>query len=296
MTPRRLTLLAFIISTLLAGNNAIAVRFSNQELPPFFGAGLRFAAAAMILGVGVLVLRLPLPRGRSLTGALIFGVLQYGLSYALIYWSLQRVPAGLFQVTLALAPLLTFLFAILHRQESFQVRVLIGGLIALAGIAVIFGEQLVAQTPLLPLLAAVLAAACFAEAIVLFKAFPQAHSITTNALAMGVGAAILFVISLIAREAPRLPNLTATWLAVLYLVVFGSVGTFVLALYVAARWTASASAYQLVLVPIVTVASAAWLANEPITAALVIGGLLVLAGVCVGAFTRDAAGPRDHTV
>jgi hypothetical protein len=35
--PERLTLIAFIISTILGGNNAIAVRFSNMELPPFFG-------------------------------------------------------------------------------------------------------------------------------------------------------------------------------------------------------------------------------------------------------------------
>jgi len=103
--PERLTIIAFIISTILGGNNAIAVRFSNVELPPFFGAGLRFAAAALILFLIVLVMRLPLPNGRSLIGALIFGALQFGFSYALIYWSLLDVPAGLFQVILALVPL-----------------------------------------------------------------------------------------------------------------------------------------------------------------------------------------------
>src|SRR5688572_20088800 len=112
---RRLTLLAFVVSTVLAGNNAIAVRFSNQELPPFFGAGLRFGAAALILFGVVAALRLPLPTGRSLTGALVFGSLQYGMSYALMYWSLQQVPAGMFQVVLALAPLFTFVLAIAHR-------------------------------------------------------------------------------------------------------------------------------------------------------------------------------------
>ncbi len=283
---KRLTLAAFVISTVLAGNNAIAVRLSNQELPPFFGAGLRFGAAALVLFAVVAVLRLPLPTGRSLGGALLFGALQYGLSYALIYWSLQQVPAGLFQVVLALTPLFTFFLAMAHRQEAFAWRVLVGGLIAVSGIAVVFREQLIARTPLLPLLAIVLAAACFAESVVLFKTFPKTHPITTNALAMGTGALLLFAISLLAREAPRVPRLPTTWAALTYLVLFGSIATFVLALYVMARWTASASSYQLVLMPIVTVISAGWLAGEAVTPSLVVGGLLVLVGVYVGAIAR----------
>lgn len=281
--PERLTLIAFIISTILGGNNAIAVRFSNVELPPFFGAGVRFAAASLILFLVVLVMRLPLPGGRSLIGALIFGALQFGFSYALIYWSLLEVPAGLFQVILALVPLLTFLLAIIHRQEAFQWRVLAGGLLAVGGIAIIFSDSLIDNVPLLSLLAAVLAAAFIAESIVLFKTFPKTHPITTNALAMGMGAVILFVTSGLGRETPQLPSLLPTWTALLYLIFFGSVGTFVLALYVLTRWTASATSYSLVLMPIVTVIFASLIANEPITFTLLLGGLFVLSGVYVGA-------------
>jgi drug/metabolite transporter (DMT)-like permease len=281
--PERLTLIAFFVSTILGGNNAIAVRFSNMELPPFFGAAVRFAAASLILFLIVLALRLPLPKGRSLKGALIFGALQFGISYALMYWSLLQVPAGLFQVILALVPLLTFLFAIAHRQEAFQWRVLAGGLMAVGGIAIIFRDRLIDNVPLLSLLAVVLAAACIAESVVLFKTFPKTHPITTNALAMATGAAILFAISLLARESPRVPTMPVTWTALLYLIIFGSVGTFVLALYVLSRWTASATSYSLVLMPIVTVLFASWLAGETVTVALLIGGLFVLSGVYVGA-------------
>lgn len=281
--PEKLTLIAFILSTILGGNNAIAVRFSNMELPPFFGATIRFVAAALILFLIVLVLRLPLPKGRSLIGALIFGALQFGISYALIYWSLLQVPAGLFQVILALVPLLTFLLAIAHRQETFQWRVLAGGLLAVGGIAIIFSGRLIDDVPVLSLLAAILAAACIAESIVLFKTFPKTHPITTNAVAMGMGAAILLVVSALTRESIQWPTLPATWTAVTYLVIFGSVGTFVLALYVLERWTASSTSYSLVLMPIVTVLFASWIADEPITLALLFGGLLVLFGVYVGA-------------
>ena len=298
--PERLTLLAFIVSTILGGNNAIAVRFSNMELPPFFGAAARFAAASLILFVIVLALRLPLPRGRSLVGILIFGALQFGISYALIYWSLLQIPAGLFQVILALVPLLTFLLAMLHRQESFQWRLLIGGLVAVSGIAVIFRDGINTNVPLPALLAAILSAACIAESVVLLKSFPKSHPVTTNALAMAVGAVILLATSWLFRELPRLPTQTTTWMAILYLIFFGSIITFILALYVLSHWTASATSYQLVVMPLVTVLFASWLANERITIALIVGGLLVLLGVCIGVFLPSnffsRAAPREREV
>ena len=43
------------------------------------------------------------------------------------------------------------------------------------------------------------------------------------------------------------------------------------------------AAYQFVLIPVVTVLVSSWLDGETVTIALVAGGLLVLAGVYVGA-------------
>jgi len=281
--PARLTLAAFVISTIMVGGNAIAVRFSNVELPPFFGAAIRFAIASLLLFLFVFYRRLPLPKGRALMGVLIFGTLQFGINYALMYWSLLEVPAGMFQVILALVPLLTFFFAIIHRQETFQWRIMLGGLLATTGIVIVFRNQLSANVPLLSLLAIVVASACSAEAIVLFKTFPRAHPVTTNAVAMGWGACILFSGSFLFHEAPMVPSLSVTWLSVGYLILFGSVGTFVLALYVLSHWTASAGSYQLVLMPIVTVLLASWIAHEKLTVTLLVGGIFVMIGVYVGA-------------
>jgi hypothetical protein len=43
-----MTLVAFVAVVILGGSNAVAVRFSNFELPPFWGATIRFASAAAI--------------------------------------------------------------------------------------------------------------------------------------------------------------------------------------------------------------------------------------------------------
>ena len=48
-------------------------------------------------------------------------------------------------------------------------------------------------------------------------------------------------------------------------------------------WAASRAAYAFVLIPFVTVLLSAWLDDEPLGAGLVLGGLLVVAGVYIGA-------------
>ncbi len=285
-TPDRSTIIAFILTVLFAGNNAIAVRYSNVELLPFFGAAARFAVAAVILFGLALILRLPLPRGRSLLGAVLFGVLASGLNFALLYWALEQLQAGLSMVILALVPLLTFIFAIIQRQEVFRWKALLGALVALCGIGIIVWERLSADVPLLPLLAVVGAAACFAESNIVIKTFPQNHPISTNAIALSTGSVLLFALSAIWRETPTIPTLPATWVALVYLIVFGSVATFVLTVHVIKNWTASASSYQFVLFPIVTITVGAWLAKESVSSALLIGGAFVFAGVYIGGIAK----------
>ena len=58
---------------------------------------------------------------------------------------------------------------------------------------------------------------------------------------------------------------------------------FLLYLIVLRSWTASRTSYGFVIIPFVTIVLSAWLDNEPVGVGLVLGGLLVLAGVYVGA-------------
>ena len=85
---------AFAAIALLVGGNAVGIRFSNRELDPLWGAGLRFALAASLLVGAMAVLRLELPRGRALTGALLFGLLDVGGAFALGYYALVELHAG----------------------------------------------------------------------------------------------------------------------------------------------------------------------------------------------------------
>ena len=284
--PDAATLLAFLGVVVLGGANAIAVKLTVAELAPFWGAAMRFTAAGALMLLLTAVTRRPMPRGRSFRGAVLYGVVGFGASYGFAYVGLRDVPAGTAMVLIALTPLLTFGLAIAHRQERFQLQGLIGGLIAVVGIGVVFVDQLSAQVPLTGLLLVLMAAVAIAESGVILKSVPRSDAFATNAVAMLTGAALLLAMSLIAAEPRVLPADSATWAAVGYLVVFGSMAMFALFLYAVQRWTASAVSYVTLLMPLVTVAVASVLTREQITPSFVLGGAVILAGVYVGAFLR----------
>jgi drug/metabolite transporter (DMT)-like permease len=286
----RVALAAFIANAVLAGGNAVGIRFTNRELDPLWGAGLRFSLAAVLLLVVMAVLRSAPPRGRALTGALLYGAFNFAGAFALAYYGYVRVHAGLGQTLLALVPLATLLLAVAWRQERLRVAAVVGTLLALAGIAVMSRARREA-VPLLSLLALVGSALCFAQAAVLVRRFPRLHPVVTNAVGMAAGAALLVAGSVVAGESIVLPRRAATWAALGYLVLFGSVAVFVLYVVVLRYWAASRAAYVFVLIPFVTVVLSVWLDDEPVGAGLVLGGLLVLAGVYVGALRSTRVPP-----
>jgi drug/metabolite transporter (DMT)-like permease len=290
----QMVLASFVASAILAGGNAVGVRFSNRELSPLWGAGLRFSLAAVLLLAVMAVLRLALPRGRALSGALLYGLFNFGGAFALAYYGLVQVHAGFGQILLALVPLATLLLAVLQRQERLRVAAVVGTFLALVGVALMSRAPLRESVPPLSVLALLGSALCFAEAAVLVRRFPPVHPVSMNALGMATGGALLVAGSVLAGEPLVLPQLTATWVALGYLVAVGSLVVFVLYLLVLRHWAASRAAYVFVLIPFVTVVLSAWLDDEPVGAGLVFGGFLVLAGVYVGAL-RPARVPSAPT-
>ena len=281
--PDRTTLGVFVAVVVVGGLNAVAVRYSNHELAPFWGAALRFAAAAALLFAVVLARRTRLPRGRALVGVILYGALGFAVSYALAYWGLVEAPAGAAAVAIALVPLITLILAPLHGLERFRAQAIGGAVVSVAGIGLVFADQLDANVNPLSLLALLLASVAISESTIVVKWFPRSDPAATNAIGMVVGVLLLLGLSVAFGEPRAVPRQAETLVALAYLVVFGSVLLFMGFLYVLTRWTASAVTYSLLLMPLVAVPAAAALRGEPVSGAFVAGGALVLAGVYLGA-------------
>ena len=287
-TPDIRVLAAFGLAVLLGGGASVAIRYTYTELAPFWAAFIRFFAAAFIFWLLMLIRKVQVPRGRALVGPVLFGFLSVGASFALINFGLVKTPASVYQTVGALVPLLTLILASIHGMEKFTGRGFLGGVLAVAGILVVFGGTLAAGIELsIPHIIAILAGTAFiAEGGVILKLFPRTNPLATNAIAMTVGMVIQLVISTLTGEIRVLPSSTGVWLAMGYLVVGVSVGVFLLYLYVLGKWTASATSYVFVLFPFVTVILATQLADERISLTFIGGGILVLLGVWFGALMQ----------
>ncbi len=284
-TPDRLALGAFTGAVVIGGSNFVAIRFSNRELDPIWGAGLRFALAAAVFGLLVAGLRLSLPRGRVLVLVSMYGLLAFGAAYGCLYWAMQEVPAGIAAVVLAVGPLLTLLLAVGHGMERLSGRALVGALVAIAGSAVIFFQPGSIEGGWGSFAILGIAALCAAEAVVVSKLAGPQHPVAMNFVGMSIGAAVLLIVAAAAGERLTLPADRETQLAVAYLVA-ATIGLFLLVLFVVQRWTASASSYVFVLMPVVAIALGALVADEAIEATTILGGAVVCVGVYAGAARR----------
>jgi drug/metabolite transporter (DMT)-like permease len=287
----RVTLGAFTGAVVIGGANFVAVKETVEELAPLYGAASRFALACLVFFAILAFTRAPLPRGKALVGAVIYGALGFGAAYALMYVALLELSVGVASVLMAAVPVFTVSFAVVQRLEPLTARALVGGAVAVAGIAVLSARSLRGEVALPYLLAALVAPAVIAEATIVAKRFPRTDPIATNAVGMLVGAVLLAAASIAADEAWILPNERATWAAAAWLVIAGSVALFWLFLFVVQRWTASASTYAIPLMPVVAVALAAVFAGEAVELEQAAGGLLVIAGAYVGALQPDRRRP-----
>jgi len=280
------TVLLFAGCVVLAASNFVAVRYSNLDLPPLWGAGLRFGLAGLSYAVLVQLLKLPWVRREDTRDVLVYGVLNFGAFYALTYWALLHVTAGTASVVIGAVPLITLLLAVGQGLERLSTRTLVGGTLALLGVGWLTAtSSAIAATPL-ALLALLAAAVCLGQSIVVGKRISGNHPASLNAVGMAVGAALLLAISLSTGETWTLPSSTQSVIAVIYLVTFGSMGLFGLTTLVLRRWAPSASSYVLVVVPLVTVLLESLIARVPLMLGALAGAVMVLAGTWFGALSR----------
>jgi drug/metabolite transporter (DMT)-like permease len=280
---------------LFGGLNTIAVKQTVAELDPEWGAATRFLAAGLIFAGLTAARRRSFPRGRALAGAVLYGLVGFVGAFGLIYPGLRQIPAGTAAVVIALSPLVTYGLAVAQRQEQFRLQALLGALIALGGTAIVFVDQLGAAVPIGGLALVAIGMVCLAESGIIVKWIPRSDPFATNAVAMLAAGVVLLAASFVLGETQAVPTRTDTWLAIGYITIFGSVVMFGLYLFGLARWTASGMSYATLLLPFVSVSVAVILTGEQFSIAFAVGGVVMVAGVYLGAFGRWRRKPSTAT-
>jgi len=282
------------------GSTYLGIRVVVQDMPPLMSAGARFLTAAAVMATilslrsGPRVLRV---RPRELRGAAIVGVLLLTCGNGGVTLGERFVPSGLAALLVAMVPvwLIVLRFVAGERPRLLTwTGVLVGfaglGLLVLpgggaggttTGIAIIVGASL-----------------CWAVGSFLSPRMPMpADPFVATVWEMLAAAIALLVLGASRGERPGdFADASAeSWIALGYLVVFGS-----LLAYTAYVWLLQHAPLSLVSTyayvnPVVAVLLGALILAEPLTAAILAGGAIVVVGVALvvrAERPRTTKGPR----
>ena len=289
------TYVAFALCCLIWGSTFLAIRIGNEAVAPVWAATLRLALATPALAVLAWATRAHWPRGAALRGAVLFGFFNYGVNLALLYWGEQTVPSGIAAVFYATVPLSTALLAPLFGVERLSARKLAAATVAFVGVGVIFAGELSLAVPFAGLLAILGAATSAALSSVMLKRAPRQDTLPANAIAAAVGLPVCLVASVAIGESRAVPVTAAGWVPILYLVVAGSLGAYLLYTWLIKTWSVTNASYIGVVVPVVAVILGAIVKQERPAALTFVGAALVIAAV-VYALRPASAGTVPSTV
>ena len=276
----------FVACALIWGSTFLAIRLGNEATPPVWAATIRLALASVLLFFIAAIFRMPIPRGRALRGAALWGLFNLGVNLSLLYLGEQTVPSGISAVLFATVPLTTALLAAAFGVEPLVLGKLVAALIAIGGVAVIFAGELGVSVPFTGLLTVFCAASAAALANVLLKREPKQQVIPLNAVGTAVGAVVCLVASVALGEPHAIPTTTAAWLPILYLTVAGSLGAFVLFSWLVTHWSVSNASLLGVTVPIIAVVLGGLVKGEQLAPLTYLGAAIVISAILIALRVR----------
>jgi drug/metabolite transporter (DMT)-like permease len=287
--PTTLALYALLVA--IWSSTWVAIRFGLEDTPPLLGAGVRFVAAGLLLLAITAARRRPLRTDAAL--ASILGVLPFALAYGLIYWAEQSVPSGLAAVLFGVMPLyVALLAAVLLPAEHIHRRLVGGVLVAIAGLAVAFGESVALGDGAHPLLAAaamlVAPMASAAGNVAIKRRGAGLDAVVLNGWAMTGGGLLLLVASAPAEDWGAAAWTGQAFGAIAYLALAGTALSFVVLTILLGELPAVTMSYIPLLLPFGALAFGAALYDETVTAAAAAGAALVAAGLLVAQWPARA--------
>lgn len=273
---------AWSACSLIWGSTFLLISVGNDTLAPVWAASLRLALAAVLLTLIARLLRHPFPRGPALRAAAAYGFLQFGVNFPMLYWGEKTFPSGLTAVLYATIPLSTALMTAALGMERLTAFKLAGTGVALAGVALLFSDQLGGSVGLAPGLVIFAAATFAAWSGVILKRGPRQSPLWSNAVGAIVGLAVCLIVSFAIGEPHPFPASFAAWFPVLYLTLAGSVGAFVLFAWLINHWPVTRVSFIGVVNPIVALLLGWLVRDEHLTLASLGGSALILVGLVFG--------------
>jgi drug/metabolite transporter (DMT)-like permease len=288
------TLLAFGIIYFVWGSTFLAIRVGVREVPPLILAAMRFFVAGVVLYVWMIARGERSPSGREWRSACLLGIVIFVLDYGLLFWAEQRVPSGIAAVMLATIPVFMALSEIIFlRTQTLTVRLVLALLIGIGGVAVLMSRSLNlggAAIDKMGAVALIFASMSWSIASALTRKLPlPASKVMSSGAQMLAGGVFLAITAAALGEFRNFHPWSVSrevWLALLYLIVAGSIIGFTAYVWLIHHESPTKVGTYAYVNPIVAVLVGYFLGGEALSMRTILGSLFVLVSVVVITTTR----------
>jgi drug/metabolite transporter (DMT)-like permease len=288
-------LLAFAGIYIIWGTTFLGIAFAIRTIPPFFSGALRFLVASGLM-YAWLRSREPQPFARlQIGGSILCGVLLTGIGNGFVVWSQQGLPSGMAALFVGVMPVSTLVLDWLFFSRRAPTRqAAIGVTLGLVGVIVLTlnSHSIAGRVRPVHIAAVLTAELAWSLGTLLQRRYVGADRVVNySCLQMLAGAVFQLLMGFVDREwigfAPQHISLQSM-LAVLYLVVFGSLIAVNCYSFLVAHVPAQKVTTYALVNPVIALLLGALVLGERITPAAVLSTVMVLLGVGLVLFQRPA--------
>jgi len=283
---RVLRVVAFAAIYLIWGASFLAIRIVVARVPPLLAAGVRFVIAGLALFLWSAARGTALPTLRQWRSAALVGVGMFACNYGPVFWAEQRVSSGVTAIIASLIPVWVAALECMRSARRVSARLLLGTAWGLAGVVSLsFTPQQITGQRIAPVALCALLFSTFAWAggtvwsqrLPLPAAKPMSASIQ-----MLLGGVAMLMVSLALGELPKF-HVNAinrrVIFSMLYLILGASILAFTAYIWLLGHEPSTRVASYAYVNPVVAVMLGWALGGETLSLQVILGMVLVLAGV-----------------
>jgi drug/metabolite transporter (DMT)-like permease len=284
MQPKHWT--AFIFLGAIWSASFLWIKIALDEIGPFTLVAFRVLFGLLFAGGAVLLQRKAWPRDwAGWFPFLLLGITSVAIPFFLITWGELSIDSAVASILNASVPLFTLVIAHLYlHDDKMTVQRVIGLFIGFIGVIVLLSEDLVAGSPssILGQAAVILASIFYAASSVYARQKTQSAPGLVRGAAPLVSATMVMWLAAPLLENPfEVPQLTLTWIAVLWLGVLGSGLALILWYYLLHEIGPTRTGMVTYIFPLGGVILGVIFLNEHLSWQLALGASLIISSIIV---------------
>jgi drug/metabolite transporter (DMT)-like permease len=266
------------------GTTWLASKQGVKYMPALQLAGIRQFIGGSCYVIFFLMKGTRLPKGKEWLTIIVLSLLNFLLSNGLNTWGIKYISAGLAAIIAAIFPLWLVVISLFTSKSKISLQASVGFVIGFGGVCIIFYEHLhdfLNSGFRLGIILSIIATWAWTfGSIYTKKQAANFNPYFSLGLQMLISGSILFVFTNITHDAIPLTAIPwQSWAAMAYLVIFGSISSFIAYLYALQRLSAEQTSLYAYINPIVAVILGWLIFSEKLTVFIAIGGAVALFGV-----------------